>query len=321
MPLAGLAIFAWIVYRTGPDRIAAILSAMDLRLLVWAPMLVAAIALARGLRWRYVMRCVGIDYTPARSTAVWMIGFFASAVTPAKAGDAVRAVYVRNDTGRTMGESLLTVFVDRLWDLGFILLAGLVSALVFSRRYIEIPSASLLVAGVVAIAVVALVVTRRNLMRACLRPLFSVLAPARQREGLVANFHTFYDAMRAYGADPRRALVMAGYTLAGWALIFLLAIYVGRLLRLPVSPGYILLIMPIVTLVELIPFSISGLGTRDATVIFFFSAIGVGNAEAVGFSITYVLIGTYLTALAGFLLWLRAPIRWRREQDASPGAP
>ncbi len=321
MPLAGLAIFAWIVYRTGPDRIAAILSAMDLRLLVWAPMLVAAIALARGLRWRYVMRCVGIDYTPARSTAVWMIGFFASAVTPAKAGDAVRAVYVRNDTGRTMGESLLTVFVDRLWDLGFILLAGLVSALVFSRRYIEIPSASLLVAGVVAIAVVALVVTRRNLMRACLRPLFSVLAPARQREGLVANFHTFYDAMRAYGADPRRALVMAGYTFAGWALIFLMAIYVGRLLRLPVSSGYILLIMPIVTLVELIPFSISGLGTRDATVIFFFSAIGVGNAEAVGFSITYVLIGTYLTALAGFLLWLRAPIRWRREQDASPGAP
>jgi len=214
MPLVGLAIFAWIVFRTGPDRIAAILSAMDVAMLVWALPLVAAIAVTRGLRWRYVMRCVGIDYGLVRSTVVWSIGFFASAVTPAKAGDAVRAVYVRNDTGRSMGEALLTVFVDRLWDLGFVLIAGLASAVIFTRRYTDIPSAPLMVVAVGVVVIGLIVVTRRNLMRALLRPVFSVLVPARQRDGLSANFHTFYDALRVYGERPARGLVMAAMTTA-----------------------------------------------------------------------------------------------------------
>lgn len=79
-------------------------------------------------------------------------------------------------------------------------------------------------------------------------------------------------------------------------------------LGVPVRFGYVLLIMPIVTLVELVPVSVSGLGTRDAVVIYFFSFVGVGSAQAVGFSVAYVLIGTYLTALAGFLFWLRRPV-------------
>jgi uncharacterized protein (TIRG00374 family) len=317
MPTLGLAIFVWIVHRTGAERIGAVLADMDRPLLVWAPVIVATIALTRGLRWRYVMGCVGINYSVSRSTAVWAIGFFASSVTPAKAGDAIRAVYVRNDTGRSLGEALLTVFVDRLWDLGFILVAGVVSALVFSQRYIEIPSAPLLIAGVLVIAVAAVVMTRRNLMRACLKPIFSILVPARHRDGLTANFHTFYDALRVYASNRRRSVVLAGLTLFCWGLIFLLGMYVARLLRVPVDPAYIVLIMPLVTLVELVPFSISGLGTRDATVMYFFAAVGVGSAQAVGFSIAYLLIGTYLTALVVFVLWLRAPIRWRQADIGS----
>jgi uncharacterized protein (TIRG00374 family) len=311
MPLAGLSVFAFIVYRTGPARILATLSAIHPRDLIWAPLLVAAIMVVRGARWHYVISSLGIDYRLSRSATVWAIGFFASSVTPAKAGDAVRALYLRNDTGRSLGEAFLTVFVDRLWDLGFILAAGTVSALVFSTRYIRLPSAPLVAGGVAILALCAVIATRRSLVRAMLRPLVGIMVPARFRDGLSSNFHTFYDALRVHGSRPMRWVVMASYTLVCWALIFTLAIYVARILSLPVASRYIVLIMPIVTLVELIPFSIAGLGTREATVIYFFSVVGAGAAQAVGFSLVYVLIGTYLTALGGFLLWLRHPVRWR----------
>ena len=312
MPLVGLVIFAAIVVRTGPGRIAGILRGIDPVQLVWAPFIIAAISIARGARWRYVIRSLGMEYGLRRSTSVWMIGFFASSVTPGKAGDALRGLYLRTDTGRPLGETLLTVFVDRLWDLGFILVGGVATALIFSRQYIQIPSAPLFAFGAAAIAAAAAVATNRRWVRALLKPVFSVLVPARHRDGWSSGFHTFYDALRVYGASRRRIAVMAGMTLACWALIFALAVYVSLLLSIPVSPAYIVLMMPIVTLVELIPFSISGLGTRDATVIYFFSVAGVGSAEAVGFSIVYVLIGTYLTALVGFALWVRHPVRWPR---------
>ena len=282
---------------------------------MWAPPLVLAISLVRGARWRYVMRTLGIDCSLARSTQVWAIGFFASAVTPAKAGDAVRAVYLHNDSGRPLGETFLTVFLDRLWDLGFILVAGTISALVFSRRYIQIPSAPLLAAAAVVIGAAAVIMTNRRWMRALLKPVSSVLVPERYRDGLSSGFHSFYDALRVHGARPTRSVNMALLTLATWGLIFLLAIYAARIVSVPVSFGYIILIMPIVTLVELLPVSLAGLGTREATVMYFFSVVGVGSAEAVGFSIVYVLIGTYLTALAGFVLWLRHPVRWPRADS------
>src|SRR5262245_43581386 len=124
MPLFGLAVFAMIIYRTGPGRILETLSVIDWKDLAWAPLLMLAITLVRGARWHYVIRSLGIDYPLLRSATVYAIGFFASSVTPAKAGDVVRAVYLRNETGRPIGEAFVTVFIDRLWDLGFVLAAG-----------------------------------------------------------------------------------------------------------------------------------------------------------------------------------------------------
>ncbi len=317
MPLFGLAIFVVVVQRAGPARIAAVLSQADPWQLALAPLILVAIALARGLRWQYVANAVGIRYSLARATQIWLIGFFASAVTPAKAGDALRAVYLRNDTGRPLGECFLTVFVDRLWDLGFVLLAGVASALLFSQRYIAIPSAPLFIAGAVFIAGAAALMTHRRAMRALLKPAFLLLTPPRNRAAMSTSFHTFYDALREFGSSPRRAFTMAILTLAGWALIFALAVHIARSLSIPVDWKYLVLIMPIVTLVELIPFTVSGLGTRDATVMYFFSVVGLDSAQAVGFSIAYVLIGTYLTALIGLALWVRYPTRWRAAQEAT----
>ena len=317
MPLFGLAIFVIVVQRAGPSRIAAVLSQADPVRLALAPLILAGIALARGLRWQYVANSVGIRYGLWRATQVWLIGFFASAVTPAKAGDALRAVYLRHDSGRPLGECFLTVFVDRLWDLGFVLAAGVISALLFSQRYIAIPSVSLFIAGAVFIAGAAALMTHRRAMRLLLKPVVSLLTPPRHRAAMSAGFNTFYDALRAFGSSKRRALTMTLLTLAGWALIFLLAIHVARTLSIPVDAKYLVLIMPIVTLVELIPFTVSGLGTRDATVIYFFSVVGLDSAQAVGFSISYLLIGTYLTALVGLALWVRYPTRWRVAQEAT----
>jgi uncharacterized protein (TIRG00374 family) len=306
MPVFGLAVFAIVVRNAGPARIASVLGQADPVQLLWAPVIVLAIALARGIRWHYVARSVGIDYSLRRATEVWAIGFFASSVTPAKAGDALRAVYLRNDTGQPLGLCFLTVFVDRAWDLGFVLCAGVASMLVFSHRYIAIPSASLFIAAAVFVGAAVALMANRRAMRMLLKPLFTLLTPERHRDSMSASFHTFYDARK------RSAVAMALLTLLGWALIFLLGIYVARLLTIPVDASFILLIMPIVTLVELIPFTVAGLGTRDATVVYFFSVIGIGSAQAVGFSIAYVLLGTYLTACVGLLLWIRHPIR-RRE--------
>jgi uncharacterized protein (TIRG00374 family) len=295
--------FAAIVYGIGPSSIVTVLRSVDPARLAIAPVLIAAILLLRGVRWLYLMRRIGIDYTLSRSVVVWTIGFFASAVTPAKVGDAVRAVYVHNETDATFGESLLTVFIDRLWDLMTVLAAGIVTLFLFSHYYIEIPSIWIVVTAVVVVFAVLYMLLSKGLMRRVVKPLFDLIVPEKYKLRFSINFHSFYDSLHVYRQGGRAMAVVAALTLCYWTLVFLLAFYVTWLLRIDVG-----LRMPIVTLVELLPISVSGLGTRDATVIYFFSLVGAASAQAVGFSIAYVLIGTYLTSLVGFVLWLRNPV-------------
>jgi len=315
LPIFGLALFVYIVWRTGPSEIGAVFQAADPGRLGIAAALVGVILVLRGIRWSLLLKVAGIDYPVLKSTAVWTIGFAAASVTPAKAGDAIRAFYIKEETGRSLGEAFFTVFVERLFDLVFVLLLGLVSVLVFSRYYTEIPSTWLVVVASAVVVLCLYLAMNRKLMRRILLPIFNVLVPVRYKDIVAVNISSFYDSMALYARARGRLIMAAILTIFLWALIFLLAWCVATGFRIDVPAGYIFLIMPVVTLVEILPVSVAGLGTRDATVIYFFSVVGISSAAAVGFSLGYLLIGTYLSALIGFIMWLRHPLRTKRAEQ------
>ncbi len=315
LPLFGLVLFVYIIWRTGLSEITAVFRAAEPGRLGVAIALVGVILVLRGLRWSLLLKVAGIDYPVLKATAVWTIGFAAASVTPAKAGDAIRAFYIKEETGRSLGEAFFTVFVERLFDLVFVLLLGLVSVLVFSKLYTEIPSTWLVVAASAVVVLCLYLATNRKLMRRMLNPLFNFLVPARYRDRVALNITSFYDSMAIYARARGQLLTAAILTIILWALIFLLAWCVATGFGIDVPASYICLIMPVVTLVEILPVSVAGLGTRDATVIYFFSVVGISSAAAVGFSLGYLLIGTYISALIGFIMWLRHPLRTKPAEQ------
>jgi uncharacterized protein (TIRG00374 family) len=309
MPLVGLAIFVWIIRGTGLDRVLETFRRVDPRSLAVFPLFTAFILWIRGYRWWILMRLVGIPYTRRRSSVVWAIGFFAASITPGKVGDAVRALYVSRETGKGLGESFLTVFMDRLMDLVVVLVFGVATILVFSYRYTDMPSIWVIVAASVAALGFLYLVLNRSLMRALAGPLVRALTPKKYKSQLTSQVHGFYDALALYGRRPAATAFAGLLTLVFWAGIVFLAYTAARVLEIEVSLGYIALMMPMVTLVEIVPISISGIGTREAAVIYFFAAVGIGSAQAVAFSIMYLIAGTYLTALVGFVAWLANPAK------------
>jgi uncharacterized protein (TIRG00374 family) len=73
----------------------------------------------RFLRWQYYLAKLGHTLPRARHLLVYLSGF-AFTVSPAKAGEAVRSLYLR-DHGVTYSESIAAVFVERLLDMFAIL--------------------------------------------------------------------------------------------------------------------------------------------------------------------------------------------------------
>jgi hypothetical protein len=309
LPLVGLAVFVWIVRGTGVNRILETYRQIDARRLVIFPLFTVFILAVRGYRWWLLLRLVGIPYSRWRSTVVWAIGFFAASITPGKVGDAVRALYVSRETAKGFGESFLTVFMDRLMDLVTVLVFGVATIVVFSSRYMDMPSLWVIIAAALALLALVYLVLHGGLMRKLAGPVFRILTPAKYRSQLSAEVEGFYDALGLYARHWKVTAYAAVLTLVFWVGIVVLAFTVAQTLGIGVSFGYVALIMPMVTLVEIIPVSVSGIGTREATVIFFFSAVGIGSAQAVAFSVGYLIAGTYLTALAGFIAWLANPAK------------
>jgi uncharacterized protein (TIRG00374 family) len=198
------------------------------------------------------------------------------------------------------------------------LLLGVVAVFVFSYYYIQLPSVWIILGCVPLLAGLIYLLLHRELMRKLFGPFFKSLTPEKYRDELSLHFHSFYDTLGIYLRSWRRTSVCFIHTLVFWILVLLLAYSVTRVLEIEVSIGYMALILPMLTLVEIIPISISGLGTREAAVIYFFGIVGIEDpAQAVAFSLMYVLLGLYAVALVGFFAWLLMP-RSLREKIRAP---
>jgi uncharacterized protein (TIRG00374 family) len=310
-PFIGLAIFVFIVSRTGMGNILETFRGVNPLHLIPFPFFTLVILIIRGFRWQVILRMVGIPYTLWRSTAVWSIGFFAAAITPGKVGDAIRVFYVSKETGKNYGESFLTVFIDRLMDVITVVLFGMVTIILFSYYYIKISSLWIIFLGIFGFFFLLFFVMSKSLMRKIIKPIFNILTPKKYKDQMSLNFNSFYDSLTMYIREWKGTLCVLLLTFAHWVLVFCLAWYVTWMLRIDIPFGYLFIIMPMVTLVELIPISISGLGTREAAAIYFFSVVGIASAYAVSFSLTYLIMGTYLASILGFIFWLRNPVQLR----------
>jgi uncharacterized protein (TIRG00374 family) len=311
LPFIGLAIFVYIVSGTGVGNILERFRGVNPLHLLPFPVFTLFILFIRGFRWQVLMRMVGIPYTMGRSTAVWSIGFFAAAITPGKVGDAIRALYVSQETGKNFGECFLTVFIDRLMDLVTVVIFGMVTIVIFSYHYIEIQSLWIIFLAIFGFFFLLLAVMSRRLVRKIIKPIFNILVPKKYKDQMSLSFNSFYNSLAMYIKKWKGTLYVLVLTFVYWAVVFFLAWYVTYLLGIEISLAYVFIIMPMVTLVELVPISISGLGTREATVIYFFSVVGITSAYAVSFSITYLIMGTYLSSIVGFIFWLRNPVKLR----------
>lgn len=106
----------------------------------------------RFARWRFYIHRLG-HRLPTRDLLLCYLGGFAFTVSPGKAGEAVRSLYLR-EHGVTYSESMATLFVERLLDLlSMIVLASLV--------ILVSPSYSWLLVGMAFISVLGLVVIGR----------------------------------------------------------------------------------------------------------------------------------------------------------------
>lgn len=78
----------------------------------------------RALRWRYLLKMQGYVYSAWNSFLVYMSSMYWGNITPGRAGDFVKVLYLKEDLDLPMGKSMASVLVDRVLDLYLLLILG-----------------------------------------------------------------------------------------------------------------------------------------------------------------------------------------------------
>lgn len=225
-----------------------------------------------SLRWQLLARALGLGRSLAQLTGFYFVGMYFNLLLPTSVGgDVVRAYYLDGRSGRRLA-AFASVAADRASGLMALLVMACVAAALAPAEWPGWVRASVWLSGV-GFGVGALagwLVARRA-------------SPA-GRLGRLA------EAIGLYARRPRlllattfmSVLVQAGNVAVVWL--------VGRGVGAPVPGAYYWVVVPMVTLLTLLPVSVNGMGVREGGMALFLAPLGVERGTALGVAFLWFLV-------------------------------
>ncbi len=244
--------------------------------------------LVKAWRWQVILRDLGVAIPFGQAVRLYALGLGAGMLTPGQVGDAVKIAYFRE---RGFGQSIISILLDRLWDvLILVLLAGsgaLFFVQLFEGEWIAI---ALLFAGTVVVFAVV------NHPRAQ-HWLFHQLRRVRKKD----------DALAAYEPQPltlTQIVVQFLLSILATALVYARLYLLTSALGIFLAPVPFVAAMSLATIAALLPISLmGGIGTRDAALLLIAPIINITGAQALAIS-TLILFIQLVNGIVGFAVWL-----------------
>ncbi|CAB4242473.1 putative Uncharacterized conserved membrane protein [Methylacidimicrobium sp. AP8] len=316
--MAKLGPIGWILLRAG-------VSAALLTVIVWRipwtgigeafhgsepAWILAAILLAGAqvtfvsLRWQALLGAQEIVLSLGETLRLTLIGHFFSAFLPGSTGgDLARIYYAVRAAPRQKAAASFSVVCDRLVGVIILLLIGCAFSPVlyygvYSRNFLirKVLLLFLLVAvGILLFSLLAWLLPwllRRRSFR-----LWEKHAP------LHRLLEELSHVLRRFAAARWTAGRAALFALCGHIATFALAWCTAIALHLPVPFWILAAVLAVVSVLDAIPISISGLGVREGLLVLFFQPLSWTGAQAVTFSLLFFGVSLFWSFAGGILYW------------------
>ena len=249
----------------------------------------------KSFRWNYLLRQQNIFFSYWETFLIYLSSLYIGFITPGRMGEFVKAFYLKSFKNISLSKAFPSVLLDRLFDLYLLIILGFIGILKFNI-FGKLSSAFFLLS--IIFVMVPLIMLNRNFMKKLTKLLYNFAVLNKVKGKIEENFQDFYNGL--YKLINPKLLVSGLLTCFGYLLFFIQCYLIVIAIGLSVNFITITLFMAITNLISFIPISISGLGTRDASLIYLFSLIELNPELAVSYAllvfITFFVIGGLMGA-------------------------
>ena len=273
----------------------------------------------RSWRWHFLLRPIKKIPTVEMFPIV-TIGYMGNNIFPARAGEVLRAVILKQSHDVAVSASLATIIVERVFD-GLVMLAfvflnlnelaklTMASGVIGNIQQLAIWGTF---AFVGALAVFLLMASFPEITERWALRLITVLVPHNMREragGITLRFLSGLESLRS----PKDTLMTFFTTVLIWLLETAKYWFVMHAFNFQVSFFALMLMNGIVNLATTLPSAPGYIGTFDAPGIALLTAYGVTGEVAAAYTLVlHAALWLPITGL-GVYYYLRQPLRWGKE--------
>ncbi|VVM04952.1 hypothetical protein MAMC_00323 [Methylacidimicrobium cyclopophantes] len=256
-----------------------------------------------SMRWRALLGVQEIALTLAETVQLTLIGHFFNAFLPGSTGgDLARIYYAVRVAPKQKAAASLSVVYDRFVGVIVLLFIGCSLCLplypLFSKSslVLKVLFAFFLVAGGILLFALLAWLLPWLLRR---RPIWLL-----ERH---APFHRLLEelshALRRFAADWNATARASLFSFGAHGSTFGFAWCAASALHLPIPFWVLTAILAIVSVLDAIPISISGLGVREGLLVLFFQPLGLTSAQAVTFSLFFFGTTLFWSFAGGIVYW------------------
>jgi len=272
--IVSLALIAWVAWQTDWPRLGAAFARLRLGWWLAAVGLLIVTQLISTRRWQLLARALGFRRDFGQLVQYYFVGMYFNLLLPTSVGgDVVRAWYLDGGSGRRL-PALGTVLLDRLCGLLALVALACLAVLLSPRAlpaWLPWSFAS---------------VTCGILLGLALLPVVARLSARVGRSW--AHLQSGMTALRSPRLLGAITLLSLFVQAANVGIVWL----VTKSLQAPIPTSYLWLVVPLVSLLTLLPISINGMGVREGALVVLLAPIGVGGEIAV--SVALLWFGVFL---------------------------
>lgn len=261
----------------------------------------ALVILTKAWRFKILAGRYSVPVDLQKSTVIYGSSMFFSTITPGRVGDFIKVFYLKNLYGSSLRKGIYLSLVDRLFDL--------------------------LTIALFAMFGLALIIPVRIIVTACLVGLGSISLLYFFGKKYFTKLMTGFIAGlgRRFKVDlenvdfallfSHRLLLPAIFSLIPNGLIFCQMIFISQISQTAIAPLSIIGILALGNLISMLPVTISGLGTREATFVYLLSYQNISVTPAISLSLSFFFFNNLSITFFGMILFMCGKNKLKTEPN------
>ena len=248
----------------------------------------------KSLRWNLLLAHEHCVYPKWNSFVAYMASFTIGLITPGRLGEISRLYYVREEAKISFYAGFKTLIVDRIFDFAMLAWFGTTGMLFFYKVLGDMNGAGyLLITGIAMLAGWSLI--------------YFVLKGIVKKDTSKIGLQFVRESWN--GMFQPAMLWPWLLTLLAYFVFYVANYWIFKSIGIHLSLIDIGFILSLMSLATLIPITLAGFGTREASLVFLLSFYGVSPEVAIVFSLLQFTAFFLWGGLIGWIFWLYNPVK------------